>query len=182
MIMTPKHQIKEKEEPTEQVRMKGSASFMWLSFQHCLNTTVVFSKNGIGTKHHSGHMWLSPEEVKAKSSSLEKRELKIICDSLSLLIPKDAIWALLAKRTKMSLIANQLIAIANSMKSTVMKNGREWTPAERSMENLKGDDNITHCALASCWQIWQLLKKLTNSKNMKIIAFNFLQFLTILPI
>lgn len=131
---------------TEQLPMNDSTSFGW-TFISMKNVTVGFSKRKlVQNMHHSGHIWLSPEEVMAKSSTLQKGKLKMICDSSSLLISKDAIQATLGERTKMSLTSEKLSVITNSMKTIAMKKGRKSTTAERSMKNLKGDDNITHCA------------------------------------
>ena len=113
MIMIPKHLVTEKEQLTEQLRMKSSASFIWI-FISTLNITVGFFSEWYWNKTSQWpyvNMWLSPEEVKAKSSSLQKGdELKMICDSLSLLIPKDSIQALLTKRTKMSLSYQEILS------------------------------------------------------------------------
>ena len=106
-----------------------------------------FFKKGLGNKQHIGHMQLLPEEVKARASLIDKNELEIICDSLSLLTPKDAIRAPLTRRTNVSITTRQLQTINRSIQSTVMMTGRKTTPAKRSMQNLKSDENTSYCAL-----------------------------------
>ena len=69
----------------------------------------------------------------------------------------------------MSLTAKQLQTIEKSLKSTIMNKGRKTTPAERLMENLKGDDNITYYALIADVGSEQLItvNGYSNSKSGK---------------
>jgi hypothetical protein len=120
-------------------------------------------KQGGGCSTHIGHCHLDPNQVKARSTTLDKDQYERVLEELQLNIPVAAIQALLEKRTDTNLSYHQLMAIRKKAAHTLVLGVS--SPAERLMRNLQADPDVHYVVYTAHHSMGNLISTFRVSKK-----------------